>query len=220
MKVSTKWIRICNIACAVLLLALLVCQLLPFWTMPPCTCAGACEPAASKLEKDKVDTTCTACSITYKWCQNLDRKYQVGLNPDLRTDTSKEWSVGIQQYIWMPTFESTIGVTEYFNHIFNTEDYTFMLNHVKDMPVMVFFFALAGAYLCIQFSKKPLPAVLGIWTGIVAVITYLTEPIYQMGMLWQVHLVVAVLLTLSAIVPTYEFIRRCVEWLDPRKAKG
>ena len=218
MKVSTKWIRICNIACAVLLLALLLLQLMPFWTMVPCTCEGACEPAASKLEKPKVDATCEACSITYKWCQNLDRRYQVGLNPALRVDTSKEWTVSIQQFVWMPTFESTIGVQDYFEHVFNTADYKFMLNDVKDMPVLVFFFSLIGAYFGFAMSKKPLSAVLAFWAGIVATYTYLTEPIFQMGMLWQVHLVVGVLLILCSLAPVYECIRRAVVWLDPRKA--
>ena len=64
MKISKKWIQLCNIVCAVLMLALLVCQFLPFWTMPACNCTGECE-------KLNVNKDCPACSSYFKWCVNL-----------------------------------------------------------------------------------------------------------------------------------------------------
>ena len=217
MKISTKWLRVCNISCAVLLLALLICQLLPFWTMPACTCTGSCEPAPNKFSDPKVDSSCAACSITYKWCSNLDLKYRAGTDPDKLLDTSKEWTVSIQQYIWLPGFESCKGVTEYFSSVYNTEDYSFMLNDVKDMPVLVFFFSLLGAFFGLAKSDKPLSSIFALCTGISAVVGYLTQPIFQSGMLWQVHLALAILITLFSLVPTYEYIRRAICWLNPNK---
>ena len=101
MKVSTKWIRICNIACAVLLLALLACQLMPFWTMPACTCEGSCEPAENRFSAAKVDPNCKACSITYKWCVNLAPEYRAGVDESKLLDTSEDWTISIQKYIWL-----------------------------------------------------------------------------------------------------------------------
>ncbi len=217
MKISAKWIRVCNIACAVLLLALLVCQLLPFWTMPACTCPGSCEPAKNKLSDPKIDSSCAACSATYKLCKNLDVKYQAGTDPSKLKDTSKEWTVSIQQYLWLPTFEDCKGVTEYFQSIYNTDDYTFMLNDIKNMPVLVFFFALLGAYFSFTKPAKPLTSIFALCTGIGAVKAYLTMPIFQLGMLWQVHLVIAVLILLISLIPTFEYLRRAVDWLNPKK---
>ena len=219
MKVSKKWLQICNIACAVLLLALLICQLLPFWTMPGCTCSGSCEPAPNKFTDPKVDPTCKACTITYKWCQNLEAKYQAGTDPDKLKDTTKDWTVSIQQYVWLPTFECSKGVTEFFQAEYNNPetDYKFMVNDIKGMPVLVFFFALLGAYFGIASSKNPLSSIFALCTSIGAVKGYLTMPIFQAGMLWQVHLVIAILIGLIALIPTYEYLRRAVVWLDPRQ---
>ena len=61
MKSSKMWIRICNIACALLLIALVVFQFMPFWTMPACeVCQVRCELG--------INEDCPACSITDKWC--------------------------------------------------------------------------------------------------------------------------------------------------------
>ena len=220
MKVSTKWIRICNLACAVLLIALLVCQFLPFWTMPACTCTGACEPAANKFSDPKVDPTCEACLDTYKLCKNLDRKYQAGTDETKLKDTSKEWTVSIQQYTWLPSFECCKGVTEHFARIFDdpATDYEFMVNDIKNMPFFVFAFCVVGIFCCIRFSKKPLCTYLPLGASIAAIIGYLSHPIFQMGMMWQVHLVVAVLVGLVSLVNLYECLRRSVVWLDPRQS--
>ena len=153
MKLPTTWIRICNIACAILLIALLVCQLLPFWTMPGCTCTGSCEPAPNKLSDPKIDSSCKACTVTYKWCKNLEKKYQAGIDSSKLKDTSKDWTVSIQQYTWLPTFEMSKGVTEYFSSIFNTDDYEFMVNDIKNMPFFVFAFVAVGVYLTIIKSN-------------------------------------------------------------------
>lgn len=218
MKVSTKWLQICNIACAVLLLALLLCQLLPFWTMPGCTCEGGCEPAANRFSDPKVDTSCKACTVTYKWCKNLAPQFRAGTDPDKLKDTSKDWTISIQQYTWLPTFECSKGVTEYFSSIYNTDDYTFMVNDIKDMPVLVFFFSLIGAYFGFAKSKNPLSSIFALCTSIGAIAGYLSTPIFQTGMLWQVHLVIAVLIGLAALLPTYEYIRRAIDWLNPNKS--
>ncbi len=220
MKVSKMWIRICNIACAVLLLALLIFQLMPFWTMPGCTCEGSCAPAENLFSAPKTDPTCKACSTTYKWCVNLAPEYRAGTDASKLLDTSEDWTISIQQYIWMPTFEGSKGVTEFFQAQYNDTEtgYEFMVNDIKNMPVLVFFFSLLGAYFCITKSKNPMSSIFGLCTGIGAVVGYLTAPIFQTGMLWQVHLVIAVLIILSTLVPTYEYIRRACDWLNPKKA--
>lgn len=210
MLISKKWLRVSNIALAVLLLALLALQFMPFWTFPACTCSGSC------ADKFTADSSCDACSVYFKWCQNLDPSLHTGLKAEDIRDTTKEWSVSIQHYTWLPTFESTKGITEYFGNSFNTGDYEFMVKDMATMPVIVFFFALIGAYFGFFQSAKPLGSIFGLVAGILATVTYLTAPIFQMGAGWQIHLGVAIAITVVALVPTVEYVARAIHWLNPK----
>lgn len=210
MLISKKWLRVSNIALAVLLLALLVLQFMPFWTMPACTCSGSC------ADKFTADSSCEACSVYFKWCQNLDPSMHTGLKVEDIRDTSKEWSISIQHYTWLPTFESTKGITEYFGSIFNTGDYEFMVKDMATMPVIVFFFVLIGVYFGFMQSTKPLGSIFGLVAGILATVTYLTAPIFQMGTGWQIHLGVSIAIIVVALVPTVEYIARAAHWLNPK----
>ena len=60
MKISKTWIRLCNLLCAVLMIALLVFQFMPFWTMPSCSCDHSCEVEANE--------DCEACAVAVEWC--------------------------------------------------------------------------------------------------------------------------------------------------------
>lgn len=209
MKISKKWIRLCNIVCGVLLLALLLCQFLPFWTMPACNCTGECEKLFTNAD-------CPACSKYYKWCVNLpEEQITVG---SVRRDFSKEWDVSIQQYTWLPTFDTCEGVTEYFTKIFSTSDYEFMMKDIVGMPVVVIFGALIGAFFCFTKSGKAICSIIPLITGVFAVVAYLTQPIFQMGAMWQLHLGIAAAIILFALVPTVEYICRTIDWLNPNKA--
>ena len=210
MLISKKWLRVSNIALAVLLLALLALQFTPFWTFPACTCTGSC------ADKWTADASCEACSIYFKWCQNLDASLLTGLTADEVRDTSKEWTASIQQYTWLPTFETCKGITEYFGNIFNEGDYEFMVKDMATMPVVVFFFALIGAYFGFTQSDTPLWSIFGLVAGVLAVVSYLTQPIFQMGMGWQAHLAVAIAITVIALVPTSEYLARAAHWLNPK----
>lgn len=210
MLISKKWIRVSNIALAVLLLALLVLQFTPFWTFPACTCSGSC------ADKFTADSSCEACSVYFKWCRNLDPTLHTGLKAEDIRDTSEAWSVSIQHYTWLPTFESTKGITEYFSSIFNTSDYEFMVKDMATMPVIVFFFVLIGAYFGFIQSSKPLGSIFGLVVGVLSTVTYLTTPIFQMGAGWQIHLGVAIAITVVALVPTAEYIARAAHWLNPK----
>lgn len=208
MKIATKWVRLCNIICGILLIALLVCQFLPFWTMPACTCTDTCT---------KFDTNpdCGACKYYFKWCLHLSDE-DVGLGKE-RGDYSKPWTISIQQYTWMPTFDSCDGATEYFTEILSTDDYEFMVKDVVLMPVLVFFGALFGAYFCLIRSKNPLCSIIPLIVGIAGIAGYLTLPIFQLGALWQVHVVLSALMLLLSLVPTVEYVSRAIDWLNPNK---
>ena len=209
MKISKKWIQLCNIVCAVLMLALLVCQFLPFWTMPACNCTGECE-------KLNVNKDCPACSSYFKWCVNLPEEHHtVGVE---RRDYSKEWQVSIQEFVWTPTFDNCDGVLEHFDKLYSTDDYEFMLKDLAGMPVLVLFGALIGAYLCIVKSKNSLCSIIPLVTGISGITTYLNQPIFHDGAMWQLHLAIAIAITAFAVLPTLEYITRAINWLNPKNS--
>ena len=216
MKISKPWIRVCNIAATVLLIALFAVQWLPFWGLPTCSCIEqdkACEKP-NLLGNHFTNEECEACQIYYKWCYKVEPTKK---NPN-PIDHTKTVYVSIQQYTWTPTFNACAGTTEYFGSIFNTEDYTFMCKDIVLMPVMVLGLGAAALYLIIKGAKSPLIAFLPLVASGYAVFTYATAPIYQMGNLWQLHLILAIASVLFSLVNVYECIRRAVIWLDPRRS--
>lgn len=241
MTISTKWIRIGNIACAVLLLALLALQMFqPFWTMPACICTEECTKAKNLADTDKINTDCPACAgyatikvKTCLWCKERPITTQLEAKEVSNRDYSEEWTVTIQQYAWMPTFTHTKGVTEYFtaeykDRSINTAEYNagvtgtgyeFMVKDFVLMPVIVFFFGLIGGYLGIANSKNPLVSIFALVTGIFVIKDYLTLEIFQRGMLWQLHLGIGIAIVLFALIPTAAYILRAIKWCNPNAAE-
>ena len=259
MKSSKTWIRICTILCSVLLLALLVFQFQPFWTMP------ACEVCQVRCELD-VNDKCPACAITKEWCvvptscicdtkcdssrtanENCPictEKYRLcvaesrlaetdptgeSVDPtEATTDTTEPTAeateaveepeeekelvltpiapipadrsgveVSIQQYIWMPTFESCEGVTEYFE----TQYEDFKVNDIILMPALTLVLTVAMVFFGV-LKFKPWASLLALIAGLLTTITYLTEPIFQTGANWQIHLYLSIALLVVSLIPT------------------
>lgn len=216
MKISKKWIRLCNIATAVLMLVLLALQFVPFWSFPACNCTGKCE----KLD---FDSNCPMCSVYYKACVNIpDEELSAGTN---RRDYSKEWKLSIQQYVWTPTFDSCGGATEYFGGIFDVKEtktnpgYEFMVKDIVLMPILVLVCAVFGAYFSFVKSDKALTSIFSLVAGVSGVLGYLTVPVFQLGAMWQLHLAISAVILLVSLVPTAEYIFRAIDWLNPKKAQ-
>ena len=214
MKISTKLVRLCNIVCAVLMLALLVMQLLPFWTFPACNCTGKCE-------KFRGNEDCPMCSVYYQACVNIPaEELSAGTN---RLDYSKEWKLSIQQYVWTPTFDECGGATEYFGGIFDTKEtattpeYEFMVKDIVLMPVLILVCAVFDAYLGFTKSGNSLTSIFALVAGVAGTVGYLTQPIFQLGAMWQVHLALSAVVLVISLVPTAEYLTRAVKWFLPKK---
>lgn len=265
MKISKPWIRICNIACAVLMLVLLVLQCLPFWTMPTCECTEL------RCELD-VNTDCPACAITEKWCvvptsciceyicdysttnmdcpvcyHDIDCCFSTTPAPVSSTEENEDFlsmeelpepelrptgpipedaepkKVSIQEFTWLSTFESCEGVFKYFDGIYSvkktatTEKYDFMLNDIILMPVVVLFFALIGGFLCIIKSDKTWVSLFPLFFGVVAIYGYLTQPIFQAGALWQLHLGIGIAVLVVSLLPNITSVLNIINWFRPKK---
>ena len=210
MRISKNVIRLCNIACAVLMIALLVLQFLPFWTFPACNCTTKCE----KLD---FNANCPMCSAHYKTCVHIPLE-ELTAGTD-RLDYSKEWTVSIQQFTWTPTFDSCDGATEYFQKMYNTDDYEFMVKDIVLMPILVLFGTAFGAYFCLFKSNKALSGIFPLIVGIAGVVGYLTLPVFQLGAMWQLHMALAAVVLVISLVPMAECIFRVIDWCTPSKAQ-
>lgn len=157
MKTKTTPMILCNVICAVLMLALLLFQALPFW--------------------------------------------------DIGTQ-----QISIQQYIGFPADYPEL--TSYFQAQLNPD---FMVNDVVLMPIIVLVIGLLGAVFCIWKCKKCWVFLFPMICGIAGMWGYLTNPAFQMGAMWQLHLVLSILMTLLSIVPLCYCVVQIKQWCFPYK---
>jgi len=255
MKNAKMWIRIGNIACALLMVALLVFQFMPFWTMP------ACEVCSVRCELD-VNHECEACSITEEWCvvptscicttkctskktaletcpictekwrkcvaesriaedsgetadpteapesaetdvlENVEveaEEVELVLTPIAPIPEDRSGvQISIQQYAWLPTFDSCVGVTDYFK----TQYEGYHINDVVLMPALVMALTLLVVFFALAKSDKAWGFLAALIAGLVATFSYLTQPIFQAGNNWQLHLVLSIAIVVVALIPT------------------
>lgn len=218
MKISKKWIRLCNIICAVLMVALLVLQFLPYWTFPNCVCETECQ-------KLKYNKDCELCRAYYKVCVMIPED-ELAVNKD-RLDYTKTWDLSIQQYTWTPTYDSCDGATEYFDWFFkdqyNDKDFEFKVKDIVLMPVVVLVCAVLGLYFCLFKGDKPLVGIIPLLAGVAGILGYLTVPVFQVRNLipnmWMVHLGVACAIAVFSLVPMLECVFRAINWCNPKKAQ-
>lgn len=159
MKNGAKLIRLCNIICVVLMLAMLVCQFLPFWA--------------------------------------------IGEN-----------QVSIQEHTWFPWVNEDL--TDLFLDTFGRD---FMLKDIVLVPFVMLFGCVLGAIFCLLKQKVAGIATIPFFVGLIGIWGYLSKPALQMGMLWQLHLVLAILLVVVSAIPLTDCVIRAVRWFQvPKEA--
>lgn len=158
MKTKINWTSVLNFACAVLMLALLVCQFaLPFW----------------------VDSDGETASIQgYLWLCEEDQYKQ--LSKDLKKEFGKDYRADI----WPMAFLCALV-------------------------------GLVGIGLILFQSKNFLVSALPIACGIIGALGYLQKPIYQIGNLYMLHLVVSVAI---AVVGVAAFVVGLIAFVKKAKA--
>lgn len=159
MKKGTNWIRLCNIALVVLMLAMLVCQFLPFWA--------------------------------------------VG-----------EEQFSMQEYTWF-----TWNCAELTDYLGDTVDPDFMVKDVVLVPFVMLFGCVLGSIFCLLKRKNAGIATIPLCVGAIGVWGYLTNPAFQLGALWQVHLVLCILMVVVALIPMSVCVSRAINWFKvPKEA--
>lgn len=136
-KTKNNPVKLANTVCAVLMLLLFVCQLMPFWSA---------EGESASIQG-------------YIWfCQHYN---------------------GLSSF-----FKAEAGVT---------------VNDMVLMPVIVVVSSLLGAFLCLWKSKRAWTAICPVICGIAGIVGYLSQPVFRMGNLWWLHLLVSIAVLISAV---------------------
>ena len=137
---KTNIVKYLSFALAIVILALLVMQFLPFWT------------------------------------------------------TEKE-TVSINDYLWMPNEHKS--VTKLFKA--ELDDKKFDPIKIVLWPVLTLVLGVAGIILCLIKKDTLLPYLMTILCGLAGMLTYLTNPVYQWGANWIVHLIVAIVVLVAGV---------------------
>ena len=137
---KTNIVKYLSFALAIVILALLVMQFLPFWT------------------------------------------------------TEKE-TVSINDYLWMPNEHKS--VTKLFKA--ELDDKKFDPIKIVLWPVLTLVLGVAGIILCFIKKDTLLPYLMTILCGLAGMLTYLTNPVYQWGANWIVHLIVAIVVLVAGV---------------------
>lgn len=128
---------------------------------------------------------------------------------DCKTHEEADKNVSIAGYVWLPTNHKPITkemtdvyLAEY-GEDFKDEDgkkYKFAVNDIVIPCVVLFLGSIAGVALGLAFSKRPIVRLIPLIVGSVGVYWYHTCPAMKAGANWQVHLIVAALTAIAALV--------------------
>lgn len=151
MKKKLTVSQICSVVCAVLLLALVVCQFMPFWT-------------------------------------------------------AEETSASIQECVWFP--QECKDITKMLSNTVEAE-----INDIVLMPVVVLVSGVVGAFFCAVKPKKIWAAICPLVCGVIGIHGYLTQPAFQLGGLWMLHLALCVAILVLGIVLAVFWVQKKVSKL-------
>ena len=109
--------------------------------------------------------------------------------------TTEKETVSINDYLWMPNEHKS--VTKLFKA--ELDDKKFDPIKIVLWPVLTLVLGVAGIILCFIKKDTLLPYLMTILCGLAGMLTYLTNPVYQWGANWIVHLIVAIVVLVAGV---------------------
>lgn len=110
--------------------------------------------------------------------------------------TTEKETVSMNEYLWMPNEHKS--VTKLFKA--ELDDKKFDPIKIVLWPVLTLVLGVAGIVLCILKRGEFLPCLMTVLCGATGVLTYFTNPVYQMGANWQLHAAVAAVVLVAGLV--------------------
>lgn len=133
--------RVINIACAVLMLALLICQFVPFWSLG-------------------------------------DQQASIG------------------GYIWFPEHHGDL--TAHFQKTLN--DRAFDAGDIVGTNIMIIVASVIGVIFCLKNAEDAWPAIFPAVCGIAGLYGCIAKPVFRLGAMWPLHLVLSIVMLALAVV--------------------
>ena len=210
---------ICNWVCAVLMLALLVMQFLPFWTFEveiPVMRTEIVQPVEEPAEEVKEGEEATAEEATEEEATEEEAPVEEPAEPEtvevLDHMKKENRSVSINDYVWMPfnheacdvdgisdPANGKVGMSGLENFLNSKLDEPVEIEKVLRMPIAYLIIAILGLLIAISSPKKLGVPVFAIIGGVVALFGYLTDPVFALGSAWIAHVVVSALLIVAGL---------------------
>ena len=214
---------ICNWVCAVLMLALLVMQFLPFWTFEveiPVMRTEIVQPVEEPAEEVKEGEEATAEEATAEEATEEEATEEAPVEEPAEPETVEvldhmkkdNRSVSINDYVWMPFNHEAcnvdgisdpdngkVGMSGLENFLNSKLDEPVEIEKVLRMPIAYLIIAILGLLIAISSPKKLGVPVLTLIGGVVALFGYLTDPVFALGSAWIVHVVVSALLIVAGL---------------------
>ena len=103
-------------------------------------------------------------------------------------------TAAIQGYVWFP---SGHPIEPY---LMGQLGESFAVNSIVLMPILVLVLGVAGIVLCIWKSDVSFMALIPLACGLVGIWGYLSQPAFQLGANWVLHLFVCIGMLASAIM--------------------
>ena len=117
--------------------------------------------------------------------------------------------VSVAEYTWFPEKHKPItkGMTDVYLEVYgedytdeNGKKYTFAVDDIVTPIAIVFFGCIVSAALCYAFSNEAIVAVIPLVVGVVGSYGYLAYPAMKAGAGWMLHLIVALLVVMAALL--------------------
>lgn len=185
-----------NIVCAVLLVVLVGTMFMPFWDY------------TAEIRKDV--RICRECDYVHEskdledgfTCPNCGaekKRFKASILKEEHPDNAS-----VMEFTWL-TYDNK-GMTKMF------EEMDVKVNDVIMMPFVLTICAICGVIFAIANIKGSWHSVFPCVGGIYAVITYLTNPVYQMNSNWIYSMIAACVLSVAGLALFAQWIRVAIRW--------
>lgn len=112
----------------------------------------------------------------------------------------------ISQYIWM-----TYEYTDFEKYLKNAVGASYDLTSYVFLPILILLCCVVGIVCCLRYRDNDAPGLLGLVAGVSGIICFLTKPVYQLGSLWILYLVLSIAMVLVSVVSLISLIGWLIE---------
>ena len=242
MKKPNKLTRICNFTCAILMVALVVMQFMPFWysvngrhmtpadyaTFDPAKETVAAKPIGPTRPRLNVKATTAPTEAATEAATEATTAATEATTAATEATTAATEATAAATEATAAATEATAAPTEAATTPEPTIKDISIARVVwwpekeKGAPVLMFHAVIlllgaVGIFFCLAKNDKTLNFVWTLALSIIATRGYLVNPGAQTGRLWFIHLGLAIALALPSLFLMYQWVRSAIRWFTVKE---